>query len=343
MPLDSPKQLLEALVVGNADLDLLEERLAQFNVFEAIGAVRQEVRHSDFLRFLLDPSENHGLGDVFLKAFLKQSLAGDRDYAVGVVDIDVSDLDDAVIERERMNIDVLIRSASQRIAVAIENKVDSNEHSNQLERYRKDLAREFPGYRQVLIFLTPEGEEPSDPEWISVGYQVVVDSLEALQRTRRSTLGADVLASIQHYSTMLRRHVVNESDVAELCRKLYRAHKKAFDLILEYRQDLQSNTSEAIGEILDADPSFGRIIGRRATFASIPSSGRAILARSPARAGPSPDACFSSRWRTLKGRCASYSSSAPATRNSVTRSINAPSPTRKYSEAASTSSTQSGR
>ena len=57
---------------------------------------------------------------------------------------------------------------------------------------------------------------------------------------------------------MLRRHVVNESDVAELCRKLYRAHKKAFDLILEYRQDLQSNTSEAIGEILDADPSFGR-------------------------------------------------------------------------------------
>ena len=39
--------------------------LDQFNIFEAMGAVHVEVRHSEFLSFLLDPYQNHGLGDTF--------------------------------------------------------------------------------------------------------------------------------------------------------------------------------------------------------------------------------------------------------------------------------------
>ena len=46
------KHLLEDFVVGNPDLARLETELAQFNLFEAIGVVRSEVRHSDFLAYL---------------------------------------------------------------------------------------------------------------------------------------------------------------------------------------------------------------------------------------------------------------------------------------------------
>ena len=46
------KHLLEDFVVGNPDLTRLETELAQFNLFEAIGVVRSEVRHSDFLAYL---------------------------------------------------------------------------------------------------------------------------------------------------------------------------------------------------------------------------------------------------------------------------------------------------
>ena len=53
---------LEDFVVGNPELEELEALLSQFNLFEAIGAVRMEVRHSDFLAFLLDPAQKHGLG-----------------------------------------------------------------------------------------------------------------------------------------------------------------------------------------------------------------------------------------------------------------------------------------
>jgi hypothetical protein len=40
---------IEALVVGNQDLERLESLLDQFNIFEAIGAVHVEIRHSTFL------------------------------------------------------------------------------------------------------------------------------------------------------------------------------------------------------------------------------------------------------------------------------------------------------
>jgi hypothetical protein len=49
---------LEAFVVDNPDLERLEALLDQFNIFEAIGVVRQELRHSDLLAFLLDSQES---------------------------------------------------------------------------------------------------------------------------------------------------------------------------------------------------------------------------------------------------------------------------------------------
>jgi len=56
--------LLEKFIIENEDLENLESLLAQFNIFESIGAARQELRHSDFLSFLLDPSHNHGIGEL---------------------------------------------------------------------------------------------------------------------------------------------------------------------------------------------------------------------------------------------------------------------------------------
>ena len=48
---------------------------SRFNLFEAVNIVRQEIRHSNFLAFLLNPAESHGLGDKFLRALLMASAA----------------------------------------------------------------------------------------------------------------------------------------------------------------------------------------------------------------------------------------------------------------------------
>src|SRR5581483_10941996 len=49
----------------------------------------------------------------------------------------------------------------------------------------------------------------------------------------------DVRTLIGHYVEMLRRHVVTESNVAEMCKRIYWKHKRALDLIFEHRPDRQ--------------------------------------------------------------------------------------------------------
>jgi hypothetical protein len=251
------RRLLEALIVDNRDLDRLEDQLSEFNLFEAVGAVRSELRHSDFLRFLLDPAENHGLGEYFLKSFLKRCLAGDSTQSVNAIDIDVADLTDAVVERERWSIDVLIRAERAQLVIAIENKVDSDEHSNQLHRYRAIVEREFSGYRLVLIYLTPEGDDASDTErWLSVSYETVATVVGNVVEARRSTLGAGVLTTLEHYRTLIGRHIVTESEIARLCRQIYRQHKEALDLIFEHRPDQQLDFKMILEEVVRTDPSL---------------------------------------------------------------------------------------
>jgi len=44
----------------------------ELNIFEAAGLYRQEIRHSNFLAFLLNPQQNHGLDDAFLKKLIQK-------------------------------------------------------------------------------------------------------------------------------------------------------------------------------------------------------------------------------------------------------------------------------
>ncbi len=66
--------LLEEFVVENDALRELETRIGRFNIFDALGIVNQEIKHSNFLAWLLDPAESHGQGGLFLRAFLMDLL-----------------------------------------------------------------------------------------------------------------------------------------------------------------------------------------------------------------------------------------------------------------------------
>jgi hypothetical protein len=81
---------LEAFVVDNPELERLEALLDQFNIFEAIGVVRQELRHSDFLAFLLDPHQKHGLRDAFARRLLQKALvSSEASLPISPIDLDL--------------------------------------------------------------------------------------------------------------------------------------------------------------------------------------------------------------------------------------------------------------
>src|SRR4051812_3595847 len=106
----SAVEALERFVVENDDLITLESRIGKFNIFDALGITRAEIRHSNFLAFILDPAESHGQGQLFLKAILmdvlKEATADKR--PLSPIELDGTDLRGVEVRREWQHIDLLI-------------------------------------------------------------------------------------------------------------------------------------------------------------------------------------------------------------------------------------------
>ena len=146
---------LKSFIDDNEDLERLETVLDRFNIFESLSLVRQEIRHSAFLRWLLDPTETHGLGDYWVRQFLRKVLKtyeGIQDNVPSLFDLDSWDLTQAEIRKEWHRIDILIRDDINKFICVIENKVDSGESEGQLKRYREIVEQEFEGYSRVYVF-----------------------------------------------------------------------------------------------------------------------------------------------------------------------------------------------
>ncbi len=257
-PDESDIQLLESFL-QDEDLARLEDIAQEFNIFEVLGAVSQEIRHSHFLSWLLDPSGNHGLVDHFLKRFLWKttSLARERGIeTISPIDVDTLDLTRVAVRQEWRGIDILLTSDEQRFVCAIENKIEASEHSDQLARYERTCTTEYPDYVHHLIFLSASGDEPSQQNWVSIGYDQVLEIAERVLAARQTSTSDEVALFLRHYTSMLRRHIVRESAVEELCQRIYSKHRQALDLLLEYRPDTQAELRRILEHLISEDPDF---------------------------------------------------------------------------------------
>lgn len=255
--MEKEKELLEQFVVNNPDLERLENIINSFNIFEALDIVNYEIRHSAFLAWLMNPQETHGLGDYFLKSFLKIAAIKAKELGmknISVVDIDYWDFDSSEVIREWRNIDILIRSDDHRFVCAIENKILSSEHNDQLQRYKQAIEHEFRNYnKKLFIYLTPEGETPSEDDYVPICYKELTHLIDNLLKNNQDKLSHEILTFISHYNDILRRYVVEDSELKNLCRKIYKKHKKALDLIFAYRPDKLLEIYEYLIEILKKD------------------------------------------------------------------------------------------
>lgn len=139
------------------ELAALLRRPPRFNILSALGLSRQELRHSALLAYLLDPREPHGLGDSFARALLGQVAP----LLPESLDVPALSLAGMTVQREWNYIDVLLEAPTDRLAVIIENKVDSDEHSGQLSRYERLVRKHRPGWRVIGIYLTLDGAPPA--------------------------------------------------------------------------------------------------------------------------------------------------------------------------------------
>ena len=252
---EEQKMVLDRFLADNPELEQLSARLATFNVFVALKVERVEIRHSNTLGWLLDPSESHGLRDVVLRRILSNMLLDRGTVVEGIsaAKVELMSFRDIEVRREWRMIDVLVIDRGNKLVVLIENKIKSGESKNQLVKYLDIVKREFPRFKILPVFLTLEGQPSKDDdacEYISYSHAQVLLVLERILLQRSLQIPEAVLMFLEHYLDTLRRLTMRDDDLTGLCRTIYQQHRAAIDLIVEY--GMVSVFTEAVSNALDA-------------------------------------------------------------------------------------------
>lgn len=230
-------------------LDALYDYTKEANIFNILKSDFFEIRHSNMLAWLLNPNENHGFEDKFLKKVLFQATF-DTSNGLSPYNIELMDFSDAEVYREKDHIDILLVSDTNKIVVAIENKVKSTEHDNQLERYAKILYKQYFDYKFIFIYLTPEGDEASSEIWTSMDYDFIQKQLDSLLKNCKIPEKNQIY--IKDYISTIRRNIVGDEQLKKICMQIYNKHKAAFDLIYENKPNIKSEMFEKIKSYLES-------------------------------------------------------------------------------------------
>ena len=236
----SDKELLEEFIINNENLEHLEDIVNDFNIFTSLNLINNEIRHSNFLSWIMNPKENHNLKDYFLSSLLKiisMRASSSGINAPSIFDIDNWSFIETEILREWRNIDILIKDDNHKLICVIENKIYSKEHSSQLRRYKEIVEEEYPNYQKMFVYLTIEGDEASEDEYLSINYHDIIKIITHIIDNKSASIGEKILIFISHYREMFRRYIMENSEIQEICKKIYKKHKKALDLIFEYKPD----------------------------------------------------------------------------------------------------------
>ena len=244
-------ELLENFLLENPELEYLENLLVEFNIFETLKIARSEIRHSNVLSWLLDPTENHGLGNYFIKQFMQYLIMSNKSLAetkLSLFDIESFKFADIEVLREWKNIDILllIKEYGKEYAIVIENKINIGEHSNQLSRYKKIIDHDFEKRIKIYVYLTPDKTIPSEESWFTFDYMSICNILSKILKHKSKSLNLNIAYFLDQYNLILRRYVVGGSEIENICKKIYTEHRKALDLIFQYRPDVYSDVTSFI-------------------------------------------------------------------------------------------------
>lgn len=247
----------ESLLKFMQDADCLESLsrwTSELNMFDVLRISRTEIRHSNMLGWLLDPNENHGLGDSFLYGVIsKVSHDMGTDNALQFLS---SDLYSFNVRREWNHIDILLVSNQCKLVLAIENKVGSHEHNSngtsvsQLRTYKDVLQSQFKDYTKAFVYLTPDGDNPSDDDWMVLDYSDVLTVLENVYKSKSCYLSGESSLLIKNYINNIKKNVIMDQELVNLCNSIYNKHRRALDLIFENRDDITSQVSNNCIRIL---------------------------------------------------------------------------------------------
>jgi len=209
-----------------------------YNIFNELSITTDEVKHSSFLKSLIDPNGLHGCGCMFYLSFLKKiGIDINQDRFVWLQDYNNINIyaeyfignrgHETYTESYYGRIDLLIEHSNQKKALVIENKIHAKDQPQQLKRYFDFSSKKYGQINKDfwLYYLTLDNKEPEPQSYegiereniISISYQKeIVEWIESclnshLSKGTAEPLNNNVRFSVNQYLRIIRQ-LTNQSN-----------------------------------------------------------------------------------------------------------------------------------
>jgi hypothetical protein len=194
------------------------------------------------------------MGQAFIRRFLSTILLENESAEIKLTpaSVELMNLADVEVAREWKNIDLLTLSKHNKWVLLIENKIKSNATKRQLDKYIQIVKKEYPKFTTIPVLLTLDADDGldivEDTGYISWSHTQLYNVLSQVFRQRIDRIPEDAKIFIEHYLTVLRRLTMQDKEIAQLCKTIYKKHQEAIDLIVEY--GATNKFSDAIEEFM---------------------------------------------------------------------------------------------
>ena len=236
----------------------------KYNVFDILNIGRQELRHSDFLAFLMNPNRSGEVGQHFLRNFLALLSKENPALHLDFFKVFYGEFEKVIVRREYQKIDILveIEIQNEQYVFAIENKVDADEQmyddgndKSQLGKYKKAIDTEYNEHKRIYLFLSPNKRPPSESDWTPIDYNLIYS---ALCRLDLNTADNTVKILINDYKKMIMSQfeIEDNKELTKEALRIYSENKDIFDFIFDCRPNRVNKTAGIIREFLEKESSW---------------------------------------------------------------------------------------
>lgn len=220
----------------------LNQQVNSFNALKILRMENYEIRHSNILAWLLDPKENHRLQDYFLRKTLEHLLLIDENAenlqydTVGTI-LNRSLMESHVYREVKTTnnryIDLVIVNQELKTVFLIENKFYSTESLNQLDDYLNYIQQNFKDFTIIPIYLTLDGEAPSNPHYFIMTYERIEAILHTILMLNKNQMASTVYDFIDAYDQILREKFYPNQEQILQAIDIYRNHQSIIESLSE--------------------------------------------------------------------------------------------------------------
>ena len=173
----------ESYMKMNVHYEYLQKYYKSEDIASIYGVSKYEIKHSNVLSWILKPKANEAIDYFPIRNLLKLIQKNNVHYDFfNSVDLNVAKIDKLIIQREKYNIDMLItlKIDGQDYLIALENKLESLIHDNQLKVYKDKVESIYTRCKKLYVFLHPginilQENEANDNQYVTITYQDIYD------------------------------------------------------------------------------------------------------------------------------------------------------------------------